>query len=104
MGVLVSLERVTVVHGVASILDAVSTGVLGGQRIGVVGRNGGGKSTLLRVLAERLEPDSGRVTRIGGLTCGLLAQDDELDPAASVREALVGDRPEHEWAGDARVR
>ncbi len=102
--VLVSLERATVVHGVAHILDAVSTGVLGGQRIGVVGRNGGGKSTLLRVLAGRQELDSGRVTRTGGLTVGLLAQDDELDPDATVRHALVGDRPEHEWAGDARVR
>ena len=104
MGILVSLERVTVVHGVAHVLDALTVGVLGGQRIGVVGRNGGGKSTLLRVLAGRQEPDSGRVTSVGGLTVGLLAQDDRLDPAATVRHALVGDRPEHEWAGDARVR
>ena len=104
MGILVSIERVTVVHGVAHVLDALTAGVLGGQRIGVVGRNGGGKSTLLRVLAGRQEPDSGRVTQVGGLTVGLLAQDDQLDPVATVRHALVGDRPEHEWAGDARVR
>ena len=89
MGILVSLERVTVVHGVAHVLDALTVGVLGGQRIGVVGRNGGGKSTLLRVLAGRQEPDSGRVTSVGGLTVGLLAQDDRLDPAATVRHALV---------------
>ena len=104
MGILVSLERVTVVHGVAHVLDEVTAGVLGGQRIGVVGRNGGGKSTLLRVLAAVQQPDSGRATQVGGLTVGLLAQDDRLDPALTVRAALVGDRPEHEWAGDARVR
>jgi ATP-binding cassette subfamily F protein uup len=80
MGILVSIERVTVVHGVAHVLDAVTVGVLSAQRIGVVGRNGGGKSTLLRVLAGRQEPDAGRVTQVGGLTVGLLAQDDRLDP------------------------
>ncbi len=104
MGILVSLERVTVVHGVAHVLDSVTAGVLGGQRIGVVGHNGGGKSTLLRVLAGTQEADAGRVTQVGGLTVGLLAQDDRLNPAATVRQALVGDRPDHEWAGDARVR
>ncbi len=104
MGVLVSLERVTVVHGIAHVLDGVTTGVLDGQRIGVVGRNGGGKSTLLRVLAGLQQPDEGRMVRAGGVTVGMLAQDDLLDPAASVRAALVGDRPEHDWAGDARVR
>ncbi len=108
MGVLISLEGVTVVHGIAHVLDAVTTGVLGGQRIGLVGRNGGGKSTLLRVLAGRQQPDSGRVVRVGGaggvLRIGLLAQDDELDPGMPVRRALVGERPEHEWAGDSRVR
>ena len=104
MGILVSAEKVTVVHGVDHVLDAVTAGVLGGQRIGVVGRNGGGKSTLLRVLAGTQEPDDGRITRVGGLTVGLLAQEDRLDPAATVRRALAGDRPEHEWAGEARVR
>jgi ATP-binding cassette subfamily F protein uup len=108
MGVLISLEGVTVVHGIAHVLDAVTTGVLGGQRIGLVGRNGGGKSTLLRVLAGRQQPDTGRVVRAGGaggvLRIGLLAQDDELDPGMPVRRALVGERAEHEWAGDPRVR
>jgi len=104
MAVLVALEKVTVVHGVAHVLDAVTTGVLGGQRIGVVGRNGGGKSTLLRVLAGTQEPDGGRVTRTGSTTIGLLGQTDELDPNDTVRAALVGERPDHEWAGDARVR
>ncbi|HEU5000406.1 MAG TPA: ABC-F family ATP-binding cassette domain-containing protein [Lapillicoccus sp.] len=104
MANLVALETATVVFGTTAVLDAVSTGVGTGQRIGVVGRNGGGKSTLLRVLAGEQPVDAGRVTRAGGTTVGLLSQDDTLDPAWTVREAVVGDRPEHLWAGDARIR
>jgi ATP-binding cassette subfamily F protein uup len=104
MANLVALETATVVFGTTAVLDAVSTGVGTGQRIGVVGRNGGGKSTLLRVLAGEQPVDAGRVTRAGGTTIGLLSQDDTLDPAWTVREAVVGDRPEHLWAGDARIR
>ena len=101
---LVALETATVVYGTTAVLDAVSTGVGTGQRIGAIGRNGGGKSTLLRVLAGEQTVDSGRVTRAGGSTIGLLSQDDTLDPAWTVRAAVVGDRPEHEWAGEARIR
>src|SRR6478735_269493 len=104
MANLVALENATVVYGTTAVLDAVSTGVGTGQRIGVVGRNGGGKSTLLRVLAGDQAADGGRVTRAGGTTVGLLSQDDTLDPAWTVREAVVGDLPEHVWAGDARIR
>ncbi len=104
MANLVALENATVVYGTTAVLDAVSTGVGTGQRIGVVGRNGGGKSTLLRVLAGDQAADAGRVTRAGGTTVGLLSQDDTLDPAWTVREAVVGDLPEHVWAGDARIR
>jgi ABC transport system ATP-binding/permease protein len=104
MANLVALETATVVFGTTAVLDAVSTGVGTGQRIGVVGRNGGGKSTLLRVLAGAQPVDAGRVTRAGGTTVGLLSQDDTLDPTWTVREAVVGDLPEHVWAGDSRVR
>ncbi|WP_226345612.1 ABC-F family ATP-binding cassette domain-containing protein [Agilicoccus flavus] len=104
MANLVSVERADLALGTNHVLDAVSLGVQSGDRIGVVGRNGGGKSTLLRVLAGRLSPDSGRVTHTGGLTVGMLSQVDDLDPAASLREAVFGDLPEHAWAGDARVR
>src|SRR6476661_3857369 len=93
MANLVALENATVVYGTTAVLDAVSTGVGTGQRIGVVGRNGGGKSTLLRVLAGDQAADGGRVTRAGGTTVGLLSQDDTLDPAWTVREAVVGDLP-----------
>ncbi|HYJ49394.1 MAG TPA: ABC-F family ATP-binding cassette domain-containing protein, partial [Microbacterium sp.] len=86
------------------VLDDVTVGVDGGDRIGIVGRNGDGKSTLMKVLTGRLEPDSGRVTSRGGVRVGMLAQDDDLPHDETVRHAIVGDRPEHEWLGDARVR
>ena len=104
MANLVSVERASLALGTAQVLDAVSLGVGGGDRIGVVGRNGGGKTTLLRVLAGELPVDEGRVARTGGLTVGVLAQDDTLAPTATVAEAVLGDRAEHEWASDARVR
>ncbi|GAA2970721.1 ATPase subunit of ABC transporter with duplicated ATPase domains [Microbacterium terrae] len=86
------------------VFDGVSLGIDEGDRIGIVGRNGDGKSSLLAMLAGRLEPDSGRVTVRGGVRVGVLDQADTLDDALTVAEAVVGDRPEHEWAGDARVR
>ena len=86
------------------VLEDVTVGVAEGDRIGIVGRNGDGKSTLMKVLTGRFEPDAGRVTRRGGLRVGMLSQDDDLPEAGSIRDALVGDRPEHEWLGDARVR
>jgi ATPase subunit of ABC transporter with duplicated ATPase domains len=101
---LVALEQVSLTLGTHTILDGVSLGINGGARIGVVGRNGGGKSTLLRVLAGDQEANSGRVTRVGMLSVGLLRQVDTIDPESTVREAVLGDLPEHEWAGDARVR
>ena len=86
------------------VFDEVTVGVNDGDRIGLVGRNGDGKSSLLAMLVGTLEPNSGRVTCRGGLTVGSLDQADSLDPDATVASVLVGDTPEHEWAGDARIR
>jgi len=86
------------------VFDSVTLGVNDGDRIGIVGRNGDGKSSLLGMLSGRLEPDSGRVTRRGGVRMGVLEQSDGLDPGTTVGYAIVGDRPEHEWAGDPKVR
>lgn len=86
------------------VFDSVSLGVDEGDRIGVVGRNGDGKSSLLRMLAGLQAPDAGRVTVRGGVTVGVLDQAETLDDDDTVGNAVVGDIPEHEWAGDARVR
>jgi ATPase subunit of ABC transporter with duplicated ATPase domains len=86
------------------VFDAVTLGVNDGARIGIVGRNGDGKSSLLSLLTGRLRPDSGRVTRRGGLRVGALSQSDDLDATRTVGWTLVGDQPDHQWAGDARVR
>jgi ATPase subunit of ABC transporter with duplicated ATPase domains len=86
------------------VFDAVTIGVNEGDRIGIVGRNGDGKSSLLGMLSGRISPDSGRVTRRGGVQMGVLDQSDTLNDDETVGHAIVGDRPEHEWAGDAKVR
>ena len=86
------------------IFDGITVGLNDGDRIGVVGRNGDGKSTLMKILAGRLEPDSGRVTRRGGITLGMLDQSDEVDGNLTVGEAIVGGIEEHVWAGDPKVR
>lgn len=86
------------------VFDSVTVGVSEGDRIGIVGRNGDGKSTLLGMLTGRITPHAGRVTRRSGLRVGSLDQTDTLDPDHTVGWSLVGDRPEHEWAGDARIR
>ncbi|HSK55865.1 MAG TPA: ABC-F family ATP-binding cassette domain-containing protein [Jiangellales bacterium] len=101
---LVNLEATSLAYGTRTLLDAVSLGVAVGDRVGVVGRNGGGKTTLLRVLARREAPDSGRVTHTGDLRIGWLGQQDDLDPTATVHDVVLGDRPEHDWAGDPLVR
>ncbi len=86
------------------VLDAVSLGIGEGDRIGIVGRNGDGKSSLLDLLTGRREPDGGRVTIRGGTRLGMLTQGDELPPGRTVEQVVVGTGPAHEWAGDPRVR
>ncbi|TNU72965.1 ABC-F family ATP-binding cassette domain-containing protein [Miniimonas arenae] len=86
------------------VLDGVSLGFNDGDRVGVVGRNGDGKSSLLRLLAGRTTPDSGRVTTRRGVRVGMLDQTDSLDEAATVGHAIVGDAADHEWAADPRIR
>lgn len=87
-----------------TVFDNVTVGVAEGDRIGIVGRNGDGKSTLMAMLSGRTAPDAGRVTKRGGVTVGVLTQSDTLEDEATVGHSIVGDRPQHEWAGDSRVR
>ncbi|HEX7349905.1 ABC-F family ATP-binding cassette domain-containing protein [Brachybacterium sp.] len=86
------------------LLDDITVGIDEGDRIGVVGRNGDGKSTLLRLLAHITTPDDGRVTVRGGVRVGVLSQQDEATEDTTVRDRVVGDRPEYEWASDPRIR
>lgn len=101
---LVNLENVAKAYGTRTLLDGVSLGVAAGERIGVVGRNGDGKTTLISILAGARQPDAGRVTHAGGLRVGLLSQHDDLDPSATVRQVVLAGSAEHEWAGETRVR
>ncbi|MFI8435143.1 ABC-F family ATP-binding cassette domain-containing protein [Streptomyces sp. NPDC079020] len=101
---LVNVEQVTKVYGTRALLDGVSLGVSEGDRIGVVGRNGDGKTTLIRMLAKLEEADTGRVTHNGGLRLGVLTQHDSLDPSATIRHEVIGDLADHEWAGSAKIR
>ncbi len=104
MANLLNLERVSKAYGVRPLLTDVSLGVAAGQRIGVVGRNGDGKTTLLEVMSGQTPPDSGRVSQARGLLIGFLHQHDALVDTHSVREAVLAGRADHEWAADPRTR
>ena len=104
MAHLLGAEALRLQYPTQVVFDGLTVGVNDGDRIGIVGRNGEGKSSLLGMLTGRIVPDSGRVTRRGGLRVASLDQADTLDPAGTVASVLVGDRAEHEWAGDSRVR
>ncbi|MGZ4560390.1 MAG: ABC-F family ATP-binding cassette domain-containing protein [Mycobacteriaceae bacterium] len=103
---LVNLEQVSKTFGVKPLLDKVSLGVASGERIGVVGLNGGGKTTLLEVLTGLEEPDSGRVSRIGGLRLAVVTQRGVLPPGSTIGQVVLAPLgvDEHEWAGDSRIR
>ena len=104
MAFLLGCEKIGVNFPTKTVFGDVSLGVDEGARIGIVGRNGDGKSTLLSLLSGRLEPDSGRVVRTRDVTVGVLGQTDDLSDDATVHQSVVGDLPEYEWAGDAEVR
>ncbi|MCO6558705.1 MAG: ABC-F family ATP-binding cassette domain-containing protein [Bifidobacterium sp.] len=98
------LEHVSLDFATKTIFTDVTQGVFEGDRIGIVGKNGDGKSTLLHLLAGTQQPDSGRVTTRNGLTFGMLDQRDPLDDNATVREAALEGREDYQWASDTRSR
>ena len=101
---IINIEGVSKAFDIRPLLVGVSLGVSEGERIGIVGRNGGGKSTLLKILAELEPPDEGRVTRANWAKLGMLSQVDTAEPGATVRDVVVGSKKTHEWASDSGVR
>ncbi|ORJ57847.1 ABC-F family ATP-binding cassette domain-containing protein [Mycobacterium simiae] len=104
MAHLLGAEAVHLEYPTRVVFESISLGVSDGARIGIVGRNGDGKSSLLRLLTGELQPDAGRVTRRSGLRVSALSQADTLDPARTVGWTLVGEAAEHQWAGNPRIR
>lgn len=104
MAFLMGCEGACLEFPAKTVLDNVTLGVHEGDRIGIVGKNGDGKSTLLGVLAGEVELEAGEVRRTRGLTVGMLGQTDSLRDDETVGHAVVGDAPEYQWAGDPRVR
>ena len=101
---LLNLKTVSKSFDIRALLDGVSLGVNASDRIGIVGRNGGGKSTLIKVMAGIEAPDSGRVSKAGSVSIGLLGQADNSDEDSLVRDVVLGDLATHEWAGNSKVR
>jgi ABC transport system ATP-binding/permease protein len=101
---LLGAEAVHLEYPTQLVFESLTVGVSDGDRIGIVGRNGDGKSSLLGLLTGEVRPDSGRVTQRSGLHVGALSQADILDSSSTVGWALVGDRPEHEWASNPSIR
>ena len=104
MAHLLGVENLRLTVGSRLLLEDVTLGLEDGARVGVLGPNGAGKSTFLAALAGYREPDGGRVTRTGGVSVAVLSQADDLPPGATVRTAIHGQAPEHEWASDPAVR
>ena len=101
---LISAENIGKNYGKGDVLKDISLGVLRGERIGIVGRNGGGKSTLMRILVGSEAPDSGRVSALSGLSLGYLAQVDNFESGATIISAIFGDTQTHSWASDPKAR
>ncbi|MGO2815396.1 MAG: ABC-F family ATP-binding cassette domain-containing protein, partial [Brevibacterium aurantiacum] len=104
MAHLLGAEALHLEYPTRIVFDSVTLGVDAGDMIGIVGRNGDGKSSLLGMLAGTIEPDSGRVTYRGGMRLGMLSQRDTMDSEATVGYSVVGDMDDHEWARDAKAR
>jgi ABC transport system ATP-binding/permease protein len=101
---LLGAEAIHLEYPARVVFESTTVGVNDGDRIGIVGRNGDGKSSLLGLLTGQVRPDAGRVTQRSGLRVGALSQADILDPEATVGWSMVGDSADHEWAGDPRIR
>ena len=100
----IGLEHVSLSFATKNIFNDATIGVNEGDRIGIVGKNGDGKSTLLRLFAGSQSPDEGRVSKRSGIAVGFLNQYDSLDDNATVRQAALDNREEYEWASQTSSR
>jgi ATPase subunit of ABC transporter with duplicated ATPase domains len=101
---LLGAEKIRLSFATTRVFENLTIGVQDGDRIGIVGRNGDGKSTLIKLFARIQEPDSGQITKRGDVRVGLLDQFDQFAPSETISHVVVGDTPEHEWAGNAKIR
>jgi ATPase subunit of ABC transporter with duplicated ATPase domains len=101
---LLGAENISLEFPTKKVFSGITVGVNEGDRIGIVGRNGDGKSTLLKLLAKRMQPDDGRITHRSSLSIGLLDQADVIDPGLTIAQSVVGEVSEHIWAGNPKVR
>jgi len=101
---LLGAEKVSLSFATTRVFENLTIGVQDGDRIGIVGRNGDGKSTLIKLFARIQEPDSGQITKRGDVRVGLLDQFDQFTPTETISQVVVGDTPEHEWAGNSKIR
>ena len=101
------VEDLTKSYGDRMLFDSVTFGINEGDKIGLIAKNGTGKSTLLRILSGEEAPDSGSVTFRNGLRVGFLAQIPDFAPGKSILDNLLAAMPEehHEdWNREDRVR
>jgi ATPase subunit of ABC transporter with duplicated ATPase domains len=101
---LLGAEKISLSFATTRVFENLIIGVQDGDRIGIVGRNGDGKSTLLKLFARIQEPDSGQITKRGDVRIGILDQFDQFLPSETISHVVVGDTPEHEWAGNSKIR
>ena len=104
MSHLIGAENISLDYPTKTLFEDLTVGIAAGDRIGIVGRNGDGKSTLLSILAGKLKPDSGQVTVRGNTRIGFMDQQDDIYSESSVQDVVIGEMAEHEWASDPKVR
>lgn len=104
MAHLLGAEKISLSFATTQVFSELTIGVQDGDRIGVVGRNGDGKSTLLRLFAKTQEPDSGQITKRADLRIGMLDQVDQFSADQTIEQSVIGDMAEHEWAGNSKIR
>ncbi|CAB3813929.1 MULTISPECIES: ATP-binding cassette domain-containing protein [Achromobacter] len=105
LATLITLTDIQLAYGHHPLLDHADFAIQAGERIGLIGRNGAGKSSLLRLLDGRTVPDDGDIARTSGLRVATVEQEPELDENATVFDVVCNVDGDHEdWQRPSRVR